>query len=219
MTELRLNGITVPVDVHSRRVRHIYLRILPGPRLELVMPQYCNASVDEILARKRRWIKTKATEIASARRLVSISRFTFRGKDYAVETAPGRNHVTLNGDVATVFLRHGSRIDTVLRHFLTAETLSYAREQVNCYCYKLGVSYRAVDTREMKKWGYCNRSGELRFNWRLICLPPDLAEYIIIHESLHLKHFNHSRRFKTALSEMLPDYRRREISLHGYLTN
>jgi len=219
MTELRFNGITVPVDVHSRRVRHIYLHILPGPRLELVMPRHCNTSVDEVLTRKRRWIETKVTEMASARTLISTSSFLFHGRSYAIETASGRNEVALNGDIATVFLRPRSSAGTVLRRFLTAETLSYTSDRVNCFCRKLDVSYRAVGTREMRKWGYCTRAGEIRFNWRLICLPPDLAEYIIIHEALHLKHFNHSKRFKAALAKLLPDYRNREISLRGYLTN
>lgn len=219
MTELRFNGVTVPVDVHSRRVRHIYLRVMPGPRLELVMPRHCNTSVDEVLTRKRRWIETKVAEMASARTLVSTGSFLFHGRSYVVETAPGRNEVALNGNIATVHIRPCSSADTVLRRFLTAETLSYASSKVDCLCRKLGVSYRAVSAREMRKWGYCTRAGELRFNWRLICLPPDLAEYIVIHESLHLKHFNHSKRFKTALAKLLPDYRKREISLHGYLTN
>ncbi|MEW6142590.1 MAG: SprT family zinc-dependent metalloprotease [Chloroflexota bacterium] len=219
MTELKFDSINVPVDVHPRRVRHIYLRILPGPRLELVIPRHCLTSVDEVLSQKQRWIRKKATEMAGARKLVSDSSFILHGKSYVIETATGGNGVILNGDIATIFLRPRSRADAVLRRFLTAETLSYASEQVRHLCKKLGVSCHAISTREMRKWGYCTRNGKLCFNWRLICLPPELAEYIVIHETLHLKHFNHSKRFKTVLARLLPAYRDREISLRGYLAN
>ncbi len=219
MTQLELNGRNIPVDVYVRRVRHIYLRIMPGPRLELVMPRHCTTSVGEVLARKRRWVEKKTAEMASARQLVTAGSFLFHGRSYAIKTASGRNEVAMNGNTATIFLRPRSRATAVLRRFLAAETLAYASDHVSRFCQELGVDFRNIATREMRKWGYCTRDGKLCFNWRLICLPPELAEYIVLHESLHLKHFNHSKRFKTALARLLPDYRRREISLRSYLTN
>jgi predicted metal-dependent hydrolase len=71
----------------------------------------------------------------------------------------------------------------------------------------------------MRKWGYCTRDGMLCFNWRLVCLPPQLADYIIYHEALHLRHFNHSPRFKAAIDAIMPDYREREIALRRYLSD
>lgn len=52
------------------------------------------------------------------------------------------------------------------------------------------------------EWGSCNRKGEIRLSWRLIQLPPELAEYVVAHEVAHLVELNHSPRF-WALVEML----------------
>lgn len=217
MTELRFDGLKIAVDVYRRRVRHIYLRVLPGPRLELVMPRHCDTSIDEVLEIKRRWVQKKTAEMAGARKLVSGDRFLLRGKSYTIRTETGRNGVAINGDTATVFLGPRSRVEMVLRRFLSAKTLDYVSERAGHFCEKLGVSVGDISTRDMKKWGYCTRSGRLCFNWRLICLPSELAEYVVAHECLHLKHFDHSGRFKSALSSLLPDHRQRELGLRGFL--
>jgi len=49
----------------------------------------------------------------------------------------------------------------------------------------------------------------LNFNYKLVFLPPDLQDYIIIHEICHIKEFNHGEGFWKLVSEMAPDYRER----------
>lgn len=63
------------------------------------------------------------------------------------------------------------------------------------------------------RWGSCAPDGTLRLNWRLVCLPPRLAEYVCAHECCHLAELNHSARFWRLLSSVMPDYaeRRREL--------
>ena len=41
----------------------------------------------------------------------------------------------------------------------------------------------------------CTHSGKLSFNWKIVMMPHDIINYIIIHELSHLKHFNHSKEF------------------------
>ncbi|CAG0966546.1 hypothetical protein BURK2_01031 [Burkholderiales bacterium] len=56
-------------------------------------------------------------------------------------------------------------------------------------------------------WGSCNRSGVIRLHWRLIQLPPELADYIIAHEVAHLAEMNHSPRFWAVVARLYPDFR------------
>jgi predicted metal-dependent hydrolase len=56
-------------------------------------------------------------------------------------------------------------------------------------------------------WGSCNRSGVIRLHWRLIQLPPALADYIIAHEVAHLAQMNHSSRFWEVVARLYPDFR------------
>ena len=63
------------------------------------------------------------------------------------------------------------------------------------------------------QWGSCNHRGEIRLSWRLVQLPPRLADYVVAHEVAHLVELNHSPRFWARVESMLPGHAdaRREL--------
>ena len=63
------------------------------------------------------------------------------------------------------------------------------------------------------EWGSCNARGEIRLNWRLVQLPPPLAEYVVAHEVAHLVELNHSPRFWSLVETLMPGHAalRREL--------
>jgi len=63
------------------------------------------------------------------------------------------------------------------------------------------------------QWGSCNHRGEIRFNWRLVQLPPGIADYVVAHEVAHLIELNHSPRFWALVESVLPGHvqARREL--------
>jgi len=72
---------------------------------------------------------------------------------------------------------------------------------------KLKVNVKRVQIREMKnKWGSCSTKGVLTINKELLKLPIKYAEYVIVHELLHLIVPNHGRTFKTLLYAYLPNW-------------
>ena len=56
------------------------------------------------------------------------------------------------------------------------------------------------------EWGSCNHKGEIRLNWRLVQLPPDLADYVVAHEVAHLLELNHSPRFWALVESLFPGH-------------
>jgi hypothetical protein len=72
--------------------------------------------------------------------------------------------------------------------------------------YKL--SLRKVFIKNLKsRWGSCSSRGNLNFNYKILFLPPHLADYIVVHELCHLKHFNHSQDFWALVAETTPHYK------------
>ncbi|HSR89563.1 MAG TPA: SprT family zinc-dependent metalloprotease [Candidatus Udaeobacter sp.] len=63
------------------------------------------------------------------------------------------------------------------------------------------------------RWGSCSKKGNLNFNYKIIHLPVELAEYIVAHEICHLKELNHSSRFWALVARAVPDYKARRQKL------
>ena len=78
------------------------------------------------------------------------------------------------------------------------------------YFFKIG-SIRIKN--QTSRWGSCSKQGNLNFNYNIINLPEDLADYILVHELCHIKEFNHSEKFWNLVAETIPDYKSRRQRL------
>lgn len=103
-------------------------------------------------------------------------------------------------------------------HKEDARTLVHAR--LSYWNHFYGHSYKRVAIRNQKsRWGSCSTNQNLNFNYKILFLPIELVDYIIVHELCHLKHFNHGEEFWATVGEAIPDYivrknNLRKVSLH-----
>lgn len=80
---------------------------------------------------------------------------------------------------------------------------------VKRYAAVIGRSASHVSVRAMKsRWGSCSSTGRLSLNWRILCAPPEVAEYLVVHEMCHLIHRNHSDRFWKAVEKAMPEFKK-----------
>lgn len=68
----------------------------------------------------------------------------------------------------------------------------------------------------VSNWGSCSRKGNINLNLRLMTLPEDLRDYVILHELCHLRHPNHGKEFHSLLESLCPDHRMKEKELRKY---
>lgn len=69
------------------------------------------------------------------------------------------------------------------------------------------VRYGNIHIRQQKtRWGSCSSKGNLNFNWRLVLMPEEVMDYVIIHELCHLRYMNHSKEFWQYVGSVMPDY-------------
>lgn len=58
-----------------------------------------------------------------------------------------------------------------------------------------------------RKWGCCYGDNRIRLNFLLMMAPPDIIDYVVVHELCHIRHKDHSKAFWDLVSVECPDYR------------
>lgn len=82
-------------------------------------------------------------------------------------------------------------------------------EKVAYYARIMNVNYGRIAIRKQRsRWGSCSREGNLNFNCLLMMAPPEVLDYVVVHELSHRLEMNHSPRFWAQVERILPDYKR-----------
>jgi predicted metal-dependent hydrolase len=95
---------------------------------------------------------------------------------------------------------------------IEADLRTLAREELGARLTELaaahGLSVARLTIRNQKsRWGSCSRAGAIALNFRLVQTPPAVRDYVLIHELMHLKQPNHSRRFWRLVEHACPSFR------------
>ena len=80
-----------------------------------------------------------------------------------------------------------------------------------------GFTYNKVFIKNnVSNWGSCSVKGNINLNLRLVTLPEELRDYVMLHELCHLKEMNHGPRFHALLESVCPGHRMLEKELKTY---
>jgi hypothetical protein len=133
-----------------------------------------------VLLKKKRWIINRITQ-------VSLPEIDVEGGYYFLF---GIKHpIPLNQKKIT--------LDST---YLT-QRLTFWQNHLNLYPKKVSVKMMK------RSWGRCSSLGTVTLNIRLLHYDKRFIDAVIVHELVHLNHLNHSKSFKDALDEALPEYR------------
>jgi predicted metal-dependent hydrolase len=197
----------------SRRRRSIGIKVHRG---EVVVSAPFRAPLEEIRAfvtQKARWIEKHLVHQRQSlqqqpQRPQAGGTLQFLGRPLQLVSVPGlrgarfvADRLELGGDAA----RHGD----LIARWLAQQAAAYLPGRVQAFAPLVGVQPRALGVRYYKsRWGSCNTRGELQFNWMLLMAPPEVVDYVVVHELAHLRHFNHSPAFWQLVEQVMPDYAR-----------
>lgn len=80
-----------------------------------------------------------------------------------------------------------------------------------------GFCYRSVRIKHnVSNWGSCSNLGNINLNLNIMRLPPQLQDYVLLHELCHLRYMDHGPQFHALLESVCPDHRKLGRELREY---
>jgi len=98
--------------------------------------------------------------------------------------------------------------------YLYERANEYIPERVRYYADLMKVTYKGITIKKQKtRWASCSVLGNLNFNVLLMMTPPEVIDYVIVHELCHRLEMNHSKKFWDQVERVLPDFKQRKAFL------
>ena len=98
-----------------------------------------------------------------------------------------------------------------------SEAMKQLTDKVNRLAREHGFTFNRVTIRNQKtRWGSCSRNGNISLNVKLVLLPKDLVNYVILHELVHTRIHNHGKRFWEELDRYVENSRSKASRLRKY---
>jgi predicted metal-dependent hydrolase len=117
-----------------------------------------------------------------------------------------------------VQIRVPTNIKKIPNNTISAWLISEARTLIAQRVDQLSNAYhlhpKQISIRNQRtRWGSCSSSRTLSFNWRLVMVPVEVMDYVIIHELSHMDEPNHSARFWSLVANRCPEYKKYRLWL------
>lgn len=222
-------GLPLTIKRHPRAKR-VLLKIVPGKGLEIVTPTgYPDHLVPDVLEEKQSWIRrTRDRLLAEGHDLSGRPPSLPETMDYR---AIGRTIRLdyINRPMPVRLTENAARVQVVGpredRHALLEALQKYTARKargillplLDAMSRKTGLKYESLRIRRQKtRWGSCSARGTISLNAKLLFLPPELVEHLILHELCHTRYLNHSKQYWACVASYQPDYKRLEDEVrHG----
>ena len=195
------------------------MRVYPDARVEVVVPPRVRPrEVELFLDAHREWIDGKRAA-ALARRPAPNS---FRRPSIRLELTRETWRLHLGGGTGALRLaenaagvrRHPAdqparrRCERRLRDWLLRAARARLEPRLAALAAATGMRYSRMSIRRQRsRWGSCSARGTISLNACLLFQRPEVVDYLIVHELMHVKHMNHSARFWQAVEKHCPDWR------------
>lgn len=196
--------------VRIRNARRYILRVRPDGTLRITVPRGgSRAEALRFAGEQRQWIERERERVRAEHLPVAWGDGTsilLGGVEHTIRVSHDRASVRYAHRVVALDGSADVRaaIEGDLKRLARAELVPRLGELARQH----GIDVDRVLIRNQRsRWGSCSPTGVIALNFRLVQMPPEIRDYVLVHELMHRRQQNHSRRFWRLVEAACPAYR------------
>ena len=213
------SNIPYTLKKSRKRRKTISLQISDKSELVIAAPHFTPISeINRFVQEKQDWIskaiqKHKEALINNrAKEYTTGEHFYYLGKSYPLEVffEPLENAgVVLWNDQ---FYLNAQENKDLRKHYFVLwykkKANKYISERVDFFSRMLKLQPGSLKiTSAESRWGSCSEDNNIAFSFRLIMAKPEVIDYVVVHELMHITEKNHSAKFWKLVESIMPQYK------------
>lgn len=219
--EYKKGDVTLQVTIVLKKRKTIGIYVDTYGNVEIRGPiNTPEAKIDEIVEAKWPWIikhvaeHKEKTKGFKEKTYEDGEHFLFLGKEYPIAITEDETlrEETIEFDGLALLIRvknrQSDKLQKLMSRFYKQQCKRQVESRIKYFQHFFKEKPKAIKISSNKKiWGSCNSNRELTFNWKLMMAPPEVIDYIVVHEMCHMVHMNHDRSFWRLVGKLMPEYK------------
>jgi predicted metal-dependent hydrolase len=160
------------------------------------------------------------------RKFVSGETHRYLGRQYrlkVIQSIDGKESVKKEREQILVYIRRKNdkeKVRRLLHAWYRRQALEVFSERLEAWFPRFEhyiIKQPRIFVRQMRsRWGSCTTNGKLMLNLKLVMVPRQFIDYIIVHELCHVVEHNHSQAFYKLMSRIMPDWEEKREKLNEF---
>jgi len=214
--------------IRSKR-RSIGLEINDKAELIIRAPRFAtNKQIEQAVESRRNWIEQKQKLIRNKysnykpKMFVEGEEFLYLWEKYPLSFADDEQLIFQFDEGFILSRKWEIKARPLFIYWYKQEAKRIISSRVKQYAGNYGFNYGEIKiTNARKRWGSCTGKNNLNFTWRLVLAPLQIIDSVVIHELVHTKIKNHSKKFWSEVYKIMPEYplHNKWLKENGHLLN
>lgn len=227
---MKLDGEEVEVILSRERRKNLTIRVVGNKKISASAPfSMAEKEIESFILQKKRWILQRFSRYQNwshwplERKYKRDEPLLFQGGiyllDIKVQATWNHYQAFLEGEKIIVWGPDENPIEikNALLKWFTFQAEEKIGKRLKELSQQIRIDYSHFALGNGKTlWGTCRQDYVIRINWRSIFLPPQLLDYILIHELCHCRELNHSDKFWKEVGKHLPEWKEERKNLKEY---
>jgi len=214
MNSIKFGNSQITYKVHKTKRRTTEIVVDTSGIEILTSEQKSHSEIQKLVKKNSKWIFRKQLW-ANKQNDLKITfkqgtKIPYLGKNYLLKITETKNEsVSLSHGKFIIKVKKNTpkRVQELFKEWLKTHAQSIIEIKAGTNAKKIGIKFEKIIIKDHKeRWGSISKNKTININLSILCAPPKIIDYVIIHELCHLKIPDHSPKYWNLLYKMMPDY-------------